>query len=73
VLAVGIVLAIGVSRMTSSLKNEIESYERREIVRTLNECGWVKADAARKLGITERMIGYKIKKYEIQKEAMERQ
>jgi transcriptional regulator with GAF, ATPase, and Fis domain len=26
------------------------------------------AKAARKLGITERMIGYKIKKYEIRKE-----
>jgi transcriptional regulator with GAF, ATPase, and Fis domain len=29
------------------------------------------AHAARKLGITERMIGYKIKKYGIRKGAME--
>jgi Nif-specific regulatory protein len=57
--------------MTHSLINKIEFFERREIVKALGECGWVIAQAARKLGITERMIGYKIKKYGIRKEAME--
>lgn len=59
--------------MMLSLKNKIEFFERREIVRALDECGWVMAKAARKLGITERMIGYKIKKYGIRKEGRARQ
>jgi len=29
----------------------------------LKDCNWVMARAAKVLGITERMIGYKIKKY----------
>ena len=37
--------------------------EREEIITALKECDWIMARAARKLGITERMIGYKIKKY----------
>jgi len=59
--------------MTDSLKNKIEFYERREIVRALGECGGIMAQAARKLGITERMIGYKVKKYGIRKEDVVRQ
>ncbi len=42
--------------------------ERQEIARALEECNWVMARAARMLGITERMIGYKVKKYGIRKE-----
>ncbi len=42
--------------------------ERAAIIEALEETGWVKARAARALGITERMIGYKIKKYGISKE-----
>ncbi len=37
--------------------------EREEIVNALRECNWVMARAAKKLGITERMIGYKVRKY----------
>ena len=48
-----------------SLKEKIRDIEREEIVKALKECNWVMAKAARKLGITERMIGYKIKKYGI--------
>lgn len=65
------VFAIYEVNIMNSLKNKIELYERREIISALGECGWVMAQAARKLGITERMIGYKVKKYGIQKEAME--
>ncbi|PIW90315.1 MAG: hypothetical protein COZ93_01775, partial [Nitrospirae bacterium CG_4_8_14_3_um_filter_44_28] len=32
--------------------------EREEIINALKKCEWVMARAARKLGITERMIGY---------------
>ena len=47
----------------NTLKNRIKEMEREEIISALKECDWVMARAARKLGITERMIGYKIKKY----------
>ncbi len=46
-----------------TLKEKIKEIEREEIVNALRDCNWVMAKAARKLGITERMIGYKIKKY----------
>ena len=49
----------------SSLKNKIEAIERDAIIHALRECGWVQVRAAKVLGITERMIGYKIKKYNI--------
>jgi len=48
-----------------TLKNKIEHIEKEEIIRALEECNYIMAHAARKLGITERMIGYKMKKYEI--------
>ena len=53
----------------SSLKDKIRELELIEIVRALRETGWVLAQAARSLGITERMIGYKVKKYGIRKDA----
>ena len=46
-----------------TLKEKIEDLEKEEIISALRESNWVMAQAARKLGITERMIGYKIKKY----------
>ena len=48
-----------------SLKDKIKDIERQEIINALRECNWIMAKAARKLGITERMIGYKIRKYSI--------
>ncbi len=51
----------------STLKDKIEGLEKREIIEAMKECNWVMARAARKLGITERMIGYKVKKYGIRK------
>jgi len=48
-----------------SLKDKIRDLEREEIIHALRQCDWVMARAARHLGITERMIGYKIKKYSI--------
>ncbi|BCB95344.1 hypothetical protein JZK55_02660 [Dissulfurispira thermophila] len=56
-----------------SLKNKINGIERQEIINALKECNWIMARAARKLGITERMIGYKIKKYGIRKEDVNKQ
>lgn len=51
-----------------SLKDKIQEIEREEIVSALRECNWIMARAARMLGITERMIGYKMRKYGIRKE-----
>ncbi|MBI5097867.1 MAG: hypothetical protein HZB30_01340 [Nitrospirae bacterium] len=53
----------------NSLKEQIREIEKEEIIRALKECDWVMAKAARQLGITERMIAYKIKKYGIRREA----
>ncbi|MBI5408546.1 MAG: hypothetical protein HZA14_04185 [Nitrospirae bacterium] len=57
--------------MPDTLKDKIRDLERKAILVALEECDWIQAKAARKLGITERMIGYKIKKYGIRKEAIE--
>ncbi|MBI5135815.1 MAG: nif-specific transcriptional activator NifA [Nitrospirae bacterium] len=51
-----------------SLKDDVASIEREQILRALERCGWVQARAARLLGITPRMIGYKIKKYNLSPE-----
>ena len=56
-----------------SLKEKINEIEREDIINALKECDWVMARAARRLGITERMIGYKIKKYGIRKEGERRE
>jgi Nif-specific regulatory protein len=45
----------------SSLKEKFENMEREAILMALKECNWVMAKAARLLGITERMIGYKVR------------
>ncbi len=50
-----------------ALKDKIEEIEKEEIIKALQGCNWIKVRAAKKLGITERMIGYKIKKYGIRK------
>ena len=46
-------------------QKKLREIERDEIIHALKECNCVRARAARRLGITERMIGYKIKKYGI--------
>jgi Nif-specific regulatory protein len=46
-----------------SLENKLREIEKDEIIRALKECNFVRARAARRLGITGRMIGYRIKKY----------
>lgn len=46
-----------------SLRDKISDLEREEIIKALRESDWIMARAAKRLGITERMIGYKIKKY----------
>ncbi|MEN8142509.1 MAG: sigma 54-interacting transcriptional regulator, partial [Thermodesulfobacteriota bacterium] len=44
----------------------LEDLERQEVEAALKRHGWVRARAARQLGITQRQIGYRIKKYDLQ-------
>ncbi|MEK6576639.1 MAG: helix-turn-helix domain-containing protein [Nitrospirota bacterium] len=39
--------------------------EKDQIMAALKKTGWIRARAAKLLGITPRQIGYKIKKYNI--------
>jgi transcriptional regulator with GAF, ATPase, and Fis domain len=55
-------------RKMESLRDKVHEIEKQEILNALRECNWVMSRAARRLGITERMIGYKIRKYDIRKE-----
>jgi DNA-binding NtrC family response regulator len=48
-----------------SLKDKVKHVEIREIKKALLESGKVKSKAARSLGITERILGYKMKIYNI--------
>ena len=43
----------------------LEEIEKGEIAAALLRHGWVRARAARELGLTQRQIGYKIKKYSL--------
>ena len=51
----------------SNLKQRVQSLERELILDALRLTGWIKAKAARSLGITDRILDYKMKKYGIQK------
>jgi Nif-specific regulatory protein len=41
----------------------LEDIEKQEVENALRRHGWVQARAARELGLTQRQIGYKVKKY----------
>jgi Nif-specific regulatory protein len=51
-----------------SLKTGIEEIEKSIVLDALEKTGWIQAKAARMIGITPRQIGYKIKKYGIDKQ-----
>ncbi len=55
-------------RTMGQLRDKVMAIEKEEILNALKECNWVMARAARRIGLTERMIAYKIKKYGIRKE-----
>jgi len=52
----------------NTLKESIKEIERKEIINALKDSNWIMTRAALKLGITNRIIGYKIKKYGIRRE-----
>lgn len=45
----------------------LKELERQEIIASLRRHGWVQARAARELGLTQRQIGYRIKKFKLEK------
>ncbi len=53
------------AQISDALPSTIEDIEKTRIVDALNRTGWIQAKAARRLGITPRQIGYKIKRYGI--------
>jgi len=50
------------------LKRAVADLEKRLIYEALEATDWIKARAARRLGITQRILGYKIKKYGIKRQ-----
>ncbi|MEK6680403.1 MAG: helix-turn-helix domain-containing protein [Nitrospirota bacterium] len=51
-----------------SLKKTVEELEKRLILEALNNCNWIIARASRRLDITERMLAYKMSKYNIDRQ-----
>ena len=51
----------------SNLKQRVQDLERELILDALRQANWIKAKAAVSLGITDRILDYKMKKYGIQK------
>ena len=47
--------------------SSLQELERSEIEAALRRNGWVQSRAARELGLTQRQIGYRIKKFKLQK------
>ena len=56
-----------VSREEESLGELMAEYESRIIRNTLNNVGWNQSEAARRLGIPEQTLRYKMKKLNITK------
>jgi len=48
-----------------STKADLEELERQTIIKMLKECDGIKIKAAKKLGMSNRQIGYKIQKFDI--------
>ncbi|MDW7771397.1 MAG: nif-specific transcriptional activator NifA [Desulfobulbaceae bacterium] len=57
--------AYGVIERAGRSPRSLEDIERHEIETALKRHGWVQARAARELGLTQRQIGYRIKKFNL--------
>ena len=53
--------------LPQDLQGKIEALEKREIVRALENASWVQTRAAESLGISERVLRYKMRKYGIKR------
>lgn len=57
--------AVRSGETTASMREAVERLERELIVRALKASSGRQSDAARRLGISERVLRYKMKKYRI--------
>ena len=48
--------------LNNSLENNLTEYEKKLIMKVLNECNWNQSEAARQLNISETTIRYKMNK-----------
>ncbi len=44
-----------------SLKDKVQDVEKVKMLHAVDECSWIMAKAARMLGITERMMGTRLR------------
>lgn len=51
--------------MQAPLRDIVADIEKHHILSALEESNWIQLKAAKRLGISQRMLGYKIKKYGI--------
>ena len=54
-------------RPLESLKEQVDSFEKKLIKQTLIECNWNQSEAARRLNTSEKNIRYKLEKFNIRK------
>ena len=54
---------------TISFKKAVETLEKELLIKAMEENQWVMAKAARQLDLTERILSYKIRKYQIQRKS----
>ncbi|WP_447971719.1 sigma-54 interaction domain-containing protein [Nitrospira sp. M1] len=58
------------SKSLRTLPKDVRNLERERLVNVLQDVGWIKAKAARKLGLTPRQVAYKMKKYNIHRSSL---
>ncbi|MCI5164164.1 MAG: AAA family ATPase, partial [Candidatus Electrothrix sp. AX5] len=54
----------------NGIPRSLQELEREQVERALKRHGWVQARAARELGLTQRQIGYRIKKFKLERPAL---
>ena len=62
------ILLSGIGEKKEENLNTLESQEKTLVIQALKKANWVQKDAAAILGISRRVINYKIKKYNIRPE-----
>ena len=56
-------------KSADTLPEHVQNLERERLIQVLEDVAWIKAKAARILGLTPRQVAYKIKKYAIHKDS----
>ncbi len=57
----------GGQAQTTTVRKSLEEIEREQVREALIRNGWVQARAARELGLTQRQIGYRMKKFNLKR------